>query len=205
MRRLAKLLAVLLLAFGPVALTSVIPARSHAAGDNRGQERKAERQAGRQQQPERRMPERAPGRAQGYAPPVYAAPAYRQPPQAYQGYAPAPAPAPYPAYPPAYAAPAPGGYAYAPPPGYRPNSLGAEWGQQQDQARSAVRQGRMMPLGQVMQQIRRGTPGRLLDAGLERGPDGRPAYRVRWAAAGGQRIDFIVDAVTGAVLAQGGY
>ncbi len=47
--------------------------------------------------------------------------------------------------------------------------------------------------------------GRLLDAGLEPGPDGRPAYRVRWAAQGGQRIDFIVDAATGAILRRNGY
>jgi hypothetical protein len=114
---------------------------------------------------------------------------------------------PYPAYPPGpvYNAP-PGGYAYPqPPPGYVPNSLGAGWGQQQDEARSGVRQGRMMPLGQVMQRIKRGTPGRLLDAGLEPGPDGRPAYRVRWAATGGRRIDFIVDAVTGAILGRTGH
>ena len=56
-----------------------------------------------------------------------------------------------------------------------------------------------------MANIRRGTPGRLLDAGLEPGPDGRPAYRVRWAATGGRRIDFIVDAATGAIIGQSGY
>ena len=164
MRRLAKLLAVVLLVLAPAALTSAIPARSRA--DGRSESAAARRE---ERQAERRPAAVAPPRAQ-----------------------------PYPA-------PPSGVYASAVPPGYRPNSLGAEWGQQQDQARSGVREGRMMPLGQIMQQIKRGTPGRLLDAGLEPGPDGRPAYRVRWAAAGGRRIDFIVDAVTGAVLARSGY
>jgi hypothetical protein len=148
-------------------------------------------------------------RAPGYAPPpVYAgrpgyAPAPPSGPYAPRSYAPgtyAQDPYGY-ARPPAYAAPP----AYAPVPGYRPNSLGADWAQQQDQARRGVRQGGLMPLAQVMAGIRRGTPGRLLDAGLEPGPDGRPAYRVRWAAAGGRRIDFIVDAATGAILRRNGY
>jgi uncharacterized membrane protein YkoI len=63
----------------------------------------------------------------------------------------------------------------------------------------------MVPLGQVMANIQRTTRGRMLDAGVEPGPDGRPTYRVRWAAAGGQRIDFIVDAATGAIIGQSGY
>jgi hypothetical protein len=86
----------------------------------------------------------------------------------------------------------------------RPDSLGAEWGQQQDQARMGVRQGRIMPLSRVVQNLERLRPGRVLDAGLETGPDGRAAYRVRWAAAGGQRIDFIIDAETGAIIGRGG-
>ncbi len=63
----------------------------------------------------------------------------------------------------------------------------------------------MVPMGQVTANIRRVAPGKMLDAGLEPGPDGRPAYRVRWAAAGGRRIDFIVDAATGAIIGQSGY
>jgi hypothetical protein len=113
-------------------------------------------------------------------------------------YAPAPAYA-YP--PPSYAPPAAG---YAQRPGYAPNSLGAEWGQQQDEARRGVRHGRQ-PLGRVMANIRRIAPGRLLDAGLEKTPDGRTVYRVRWAAASGRRIDFIVDAATGAIIGSSGY
>jgi hypothetical protein len=106
-----------------------------------------------------------------------------------------------------------GGY-YAPPSLYepplapytyqtRPNSLGAQWGQQQDEARMGVREGRIIPLSRVVQSLQRLRPGRVLDAGLENGPDGRADYRVRWAAAGGQRMDFIIDAETGAIIGRG--
>jgi len=182
MNSFAKLLAVLLLALAPAALTSL------AMAQERPRDRNAPRRVvGRVSAPP--LPRRAPPR-----PPVYA-PAYPAPAPYARGYA-----EPYPAYPPPYA--------YARPPvvvAPAPNSLGAGWAQQQDQARAGVRQGRMIPLGRVMTGIRQTTPGRLLDAGLEPGPNGRPAYRVRWAAAGGRRIDFIVDAVTGAILARTGY
>jgi uncharacterized membrane protein YkoI len=89
----------------------------------------------------------------------------------------------------------------APSSGY--DSLGADWGGQQDEARAGVSQGRYVPLATVIEEIRRRTPGKQLDAGLEQA-DGKPVYRVRWAAAGGRRIDYIVDASTGAILgAQG--
>ena len=99
----------------------------------------------------------------------------------------------------------------APPPAYEPppapyarsNSLGAQWAQQQDQARMGVRQGRIVPLARVVQNLQRLRPGRVLDAGIETAPDGRATYRVRWAAAGGRRIDFMVDAETGAVIGRG--
>lgn len=79
------------------------------------------------------------------------------------------------------------------------NSLGAGWAPREDDAREGVRGGRLVPLESVIRNIARSTPGRLLDAGLEdRG--GRPIYRVRWQAANGQRIDFIVDARTGAII-----
>ncbi len=80
-----------------------------------------------------------------------------------------------------------------------PDSLGAGWRQQQGEAREAVQSGRAIPLGRVMEQIRRRTPGRPLDAGMEQS-GGRAVYRVRWAAEDGRRIDYIVDAETGAIL-----
>jgi uncharacterized membrane protein YkoI len=86
-------------------------------------------------------------------------------------------------------APVPSGY----------DSLGADWGSQQDEARTGVAEGRYLPLARVIAEIRRRRPGRQLDAGLEESA-GRAVYRVRWAAKGGQRIDYIVDASTGAIL-----
>ena len=57
----------------------------------------------------------------------------------------------------------------------------------------------MAPLGRVIEGIRRRIPGRQLDAGIEyRGE--RPVYRVRWVTAHGRRVDYIVDAATGAIL-----
>jgi hypothetical protein len=143
------------------------------------------------------------GRGRG-GPPAYA-PRYdprmegRAPAPRYDGYgryAPPPPPVRAPAYPP----PPPYG-AYE---GGR-NSLGADWGQQQDEARRGVSQGRIVPLNRVLQTLRQRIPGRVLDAGMEEyGSSGRPAYRVRWAAAGGRRVDVIVDAVTGAILYSSG-
>lgn len=83
------------------------------------------------------------------------------------------------------------------------DSLGAEWRQQQGEARRKVKSGDHISLERVVDEIRRRTPGRLLDAGLETGPDGRGVYRVRWAAANGRRIDFLVDAATGQILSGG--
>jgi uncharacterized membrane protein YkoI len=78
--------------------------------------------------------------------------------------------------------------------------LGADWRQQQGEARAKVRSGHLAPLEHVVSEIRRRRPGRLLDACLETDPDGRIIYRVRWAALDGRRVDFRVDAATGAVL-----
>jgi hypothetical protein len=169
MNGFAKLLAILLLALAPAALTLPVKAQERPRDPKEA----------------RRFEGRAARRPHAYPAPVYAPPT--------------PYARPYRVYPPAYAYPPSPAIAPA------PNSLGAGWAQQQDQARAGVRQGRMIPLGRVMTGIRQTTPGRLLDAGLEPGPNGRPAYRVRWAAAGGRRIDFIVDAVTGAILARTGY
>jgi uncharacterized membrane protein YkoI len=40
---------------------------------------------------------------------------------------------------------------------------------------------------------------------MQAGPDGRTLYRLRWATNDGRRIDYLVDAATGAVIGvQGG-
>jgi uncharacterized membrane protein YkoI len=80
------------------------------------------------------------------------------------------------------------------------DSLGAGWrADQQAEARDRVRGGDILPLPRVLGEVRRRAPGRLLDAGLE-DQGGRPVYRIRWAAQDGRRIDFLVDARTGAIL-----
>ncbi len=79
------------------------------------------------------------------------------------------------------------------------DSLGADWGPQQDEAREGVKQGRYVPLYKVIGEIRRRTPGRQLDAGLEQS-GARAVYRIRWATNDGRRIDYIADAETGVIL-----
>jgi hypothetical protein len=93
-----------------------------------------------------------------------------------------------------------------PPEAYRPaimrpgpDSLGADWGAQQDEARRGVRQGHYVPLGRAIEEIRRHSPGSELDAGLEQF-GARAVYRVRWSTPNGRRIDYIVDAESGAIL-----
>ncbi|MGA2953733.1 MAG: PepSY domain-containing protein [Caulobacteraceae bacterium] len=115
-------------------------------------------------------------------------------------------------YPQAYPGRGYGGYPparYGPTPGYAPNPYGpptgggwrqqGAWRQQEDFLRQGVRQGQIAPLGSVIQNLRRITPGRQLDSDLEyMGP--RPVYRVRWMTANGRRVDYFVDATTGAIL-----
>jgi hypothetical protein len=82
---------------------------------------------------------------------------------------------------------------------------GGDWRAQQDEVRRAVRDGRHVPLSQAITSVRRVSPGHVLDAGMEGGPDGRTLYRLRWATNDGRRIDYLVDAATGAVVGvQGG-
>ncbi len=105
-----------------------------------------------------------------------------------------------------------GGYRYAPPPppltyqpSYapqrRPNSLGSEWREQQEEARLGVRQGQMAPLGSVIAGIGHRSSGRPLDAGIEY-QGSRPVYRVRWLMNNGRRVDYLVDAATGQILSE---
>ncbi|HLZ84545.1 MAG TPA: PepSY domain-containing protein [Caulobacteraceae bacterium] len=107
----------------------------------------------------------------------------------------------------------PEGYTYAPPPRYvappprRPYDAPPGW-------RAAPRQPpgfeaprpspggegpRMASLGWVIESIQRRSPGRQLDADVGY-MEGRPVYRVRWLTAHGRRMDYIVDAESGAIL-----
>ncbi|HEX3918218.1 MAG TPA: PepSY domain-containing protein [Caulobacteraceae bacterium] len=88
------------------------------------------------------------------------------------------------------------------PPQRSPNSLGAGWALQQDEVRQGVTQRRLVPLGQVIEQLGRRMGGRQLDAGLEY-QGGRPIYRVRWITRDGRRVDMLIDAATGATVSGG--
>jgi hypothetical protein len=77
---------------------------------------------------------------------------------------------------------------------------GRRGGDPQDDARRGVREGRRVPLRDVIPQIQRRSPGRMLDSFPEEGAGGRPLYRIRWQSDSGERIDYIVDAETGAIL-----
>ncbi len=68
--------------------------------------------------------------------------------------------------------------------------------------RAEAATGRLVPLARVIEVIRRRSPGRQLDAGLEQQGE-RQVYRVRWMTTDGRRIDYIVDALTGAILSGG--
>ena len=88
------------------------------------------------------------------------------------------------------------------PPPHQPNSLGADWRLQQDEVRQQRQQRRIMPLSQVIERINARSPGRQLDAGLEYQGD-KPIYRVRWMTRDGRRVDYLIDATTGAILSGG--
>jgi uncharacterized membrane protein YkoI len=53
----------------------------------------------------------------------------------------------------------------------------------------------------VIEALQRRTPGRQLDTGIEY-DGGRAVYRVRWLTSHGRRMDFLVDAATGNILAE---
>ena len=59
--------------------------------------------------------------------------------------------------------------------------------------------GRMSLDGVISQMHRRFPGGRMLDAGVEN-HGGREVYRVRWATGDGRRVDYLVDAQTGAIV-----
>ena len=135
-----------------------------------------------------------PGPAIGFerAPPMRLAPAPERREPGVYGYG----------YPPPRYAPAPAYEAprYAAPPPRRPYETGAGWGQTRE-APPGYYTGRPAPLSGVIESIRRRSPGRELDAAVTM-IEGRPAYRVVWLTARGRRMDYLVDAETGAILSE---
>jgi hypothetical protein len=153
-------------------------------------------------------PAAAQPRARGYPPGAGRAPPRVAYPAPYGGQRPAYPITPYGPPPRAIYGARPYSAPYPPPPGfYGPpvGGFGANWRAEQDEVRRAVRDGRHVPLSQAIAAVRQHSPGHVLDAGMEGGADGRALYRLRWATNDGRRIDYLVDAATGAVVGvQGG-
>ncbi len=76
----------------------------------------------------------------------------------------------------------------------------------QNHAREAVREGRILPLGQVLSRVQQQYPGRLLDAELvDRG--GVPVYLIKMMTRDGNVAIVSADAASGRILGyrQGGH
>ena len=75
----------------------------------------------------------------------------------------------------------------------------------QDDARNAVREGRIMSLGQVLQRVQQRVQGRMLDASLVN-YGGRPVYLIKMITRDGNVAIVSADAATGNILSirQGG-
>ncbi len=80
-------------------------------------------------------------------------------------------------------------------------AAGAPAGAQNDQqrARAAVQAGQARPLQDILPQLRRGYPGRVLDAELDQA-GGRWVYRIKLLTDDGKVLELIVDARSGEVL-----
>ena len=75
---------------------------------------------------------------------------------------------------------------------------------EQDRARDAVRDGRLLPLSQVLAAIAGRAPGDHLDTRFGETVDGRPVYLVTWRTQDNRVVVFVVDARTGRILDQRG-
>lgn len=66
-------------------------------------------------------------------------------------------------------------------------------------ARDAVARGEILPLAQVLQQVQRLYPGRVIDVELDE-DDGLRIYEIEMVTPDGRYIEIEVDATTGTVL-----
>jgi len=73
---------------------------------------------------------------------------------------------------------------------------------QQQQARQGVQEGRLVPMAQVIAALNKRTPGKQQDAKIDRVGE-RQVYRIPWVTSDGRRIDYVVDAQSGAILSGG--
>ena len=83
-----------------------------------------------------------------------------------------------------------------------PANLGRAAATQQQQARQGVQEGRLVPMAQVIAALNKRTPGKQQDAKIDRVGE-RQVYRIPWVTSDGRRIDYVVDAQSGAILSGG--
>jgi uncharacterized membrane protein YkoI len=83
-----------------------------------------------------------------------------------------------------------------------PASVGRAAATQQQQARQGVQEGRLVPMAQVIAALNKRTPGKQQDAKIDRVGE-RQVYRIPWVTSDGRRIDYVVDAQSGAILSGG--
>lgn len=83
-----------------------------------------------------------------------------------------------------------------------PANFGPAAAAQQQQARQGVQEGRLVPMAQVIAALNKRTPGKQQDARIDRVGD-RQVYRIPWVTSDGRRIDYVVDAQSGAILSGG--
>lgn len=83
-----------------------------------------------------------------------------------------------------------------------PVAVAQDWRNQWSpgQARDSVREGKTVPLSQVIQNLKRQYGGDHLGSRAFTRPDGTAEYRIDWLTRDGRKMRFTVDAQTGAIL-----
>lgn len=70
----------------------------------------------------------------------------------------------------------------------------------QEEARAAVEAGEVLPLNDILRQIRPDFPGRILDAELDQRGHGKWVYKIKMLKKNGRVIELLVDGRSGKVL-----
>ena len=79
---------------------------------------------------------------------------------------------------------------------------GTAYGEEQYVIRRAVEAGQLKPLSDILKQVQKRHPGKVLDVDLERDVSGRRIYEITILKNDGQRTKVPVDAVSGAEIRQ---
>jgi len=73
-------------------------------------------------------------------------------------------------------------------------------GSDQDDARAAVKAGRIKPLGEILSNVRQYVPGRVIDANIANAGSRQPIYVIRLLDSNGNVREVFVDAQTAKIL-----